>query len=58
MPDSFPESGTKTLVSMNVYAKPGKQLSYTILCQNNFITSTTFVVFLPICLAIDESHLH
>ena len=31
---------------MSVYTKPGKQPSGTISCQNNFITSTIFVVFL------------
>ena len=42
---SLPESGTKTLRSMGVYTKPGKQPSDTISCQNNFITSTIFIVF-------------
>ena len=35
----------KTLRSMSVYTKPGKQPSDTISCQNNFITSTIFAVF-------------
>ena len=35
----------KTLPSMSVYTKPGKQPSDTISCQNNFIKSTIFVVF-------------
>ena len=43
--DSFPESGTKTLRSMSVYKKRGKQPSDTISCENNLITSTIFVVF-------------
>ena len=44
MADRFPESGTKTVLSMNVYTKLGKQLSDTISCQDNFISSTKFVV--------------
>ena len=35
----------KTLQSMSVYTKPGKQPSDTVSFQNNFITSTIFVVF-------------
>ena len=30
---------------MSVYTKPEKQPSDTIMCQNNFITSTIFIVF-------------
>ena len=45
MQDLFPESSTKTLWSMSVYTMLGKQPSDTISCQNNFTTSTTFVVF-------------
>ena len=45
MPDRFPESGTKALRSTSVYTKPGKQLSDTISCQNNFLISTIFVAF-------------
>ena len=45
MLDRFPEFGTKTLRSMSVNTKPRKQPSDTISCQNNYITSTIFVVF-------------
>ena len=34
----------KPLRTMSVYTKPGKQSSETISCQNNFISSTVFVV--------------
>ena len=36
---------TRLGVFMSVYTKPGKWLSDTISCQNNFITYTIFVVF-------------
>ena len=42
---AFLDPVQKTLRSMNVYIKPGKQPSDTILCQNSFITSTIFVAF-------------
>ena len=41
MPDRFHECGIKN----DVYMRPVKQPSDTISCQNNFITSTIFVVF-------------
>ena len=45
MPDRFPESGIENARSMSVYTKPEKQPSDTISCQDNFITSSIFVVF-------------
>ena len=45
MPDRFPEFGTENALSMSVYTKPGKQPGNTVSFQNNFITSTIFVVF-------------
>ena len=43
--DRFPESGTKTLWSISIYTKPGKQPNDTISCRKNFIMSAIFVVF-------------
>ena len=39
---------------MSVYTKPGKQPSDTISCQNDFITSTIFIVFFA-CLPSNRS---
>ena len=56
---SFSETCAKTLWSISVYTKLGKQPSDTILCQNNFITVTTIDFLpLPICEAIDQTHLY
>ena len=51
---SFLNPVQKTLRSMSVYTKPGKQPSDTISCQNDFITSTIFIVFFA-CLPSNRS---
>ena len=47
MPDRFLNPVQKMLRStcMHVYRKPGKHPNLTISCQDNFITSIIFVVF-------------
>ena len=51
MPDRFLESGTKNAPEYKCLYEAWKQPSDTISCENNFITSTIFVVF---CQAIDQ----
>ena len=45
MPDRFPESDTKSTPENECLHEAWRQSSDTISCENNFITSTIFVVF-------------